>query len=131
MRIGWTVVGVVAGLAVLGEIVEFLAGMAGAAKVGASRRASGLALLGSIVGGFAGLFVGLPIPVAGPAVGAVLFSGLGAFAGAWVGEAWKGRSPELRAAAGRGAFIGTILGTMAKVVIGLVITATVALSLFF
>ena len=47
--IGWDSVGVLFGLALLGEVLEFVAGAAGAAKQGASRRAIALSLVGSFV----------------------------------------------------------------------------------
>src|SRR6185295_19694002 len=48
--ITWTTVAVLAGLAVLGEVVEFAAGAAGAAKQGASKRSIALAMVGAVVG---------------------------------------------------------------------------------
>src|SRR5882757_9260912 len=63
--ISWTTVAVLAGLAVLGEIVEFAAGAAGAAKQGASKRSVALAMVGALVGSVLGIAVGSPIPVLG------------------------------------------------------------------
>ena len=60
--ITWTTVAVLLGFAVLGEVVEFAAGAAGAAKQGASRRAIALSMVGAIVGSIAGLAIGAPIP---------------------------------------------------------------------
>src|SRR5262245_578708 len=45
--LNWWCVGALAGLAVVGEIIEFAAGAAGAAKSGGSRRGMVLALLGA------------------------------------------------------------------------------------
>ena len=42
--VSWTVLGVVVGLAVLGEVLEFVLGAAGARHAGGSTRAAGLAL---------------------------------------------------------------------------------------
>src|SRR5215204_3668715 len=61
----WKTVAVLAGLAVLGEVVEFAAGAAGAAKQGASKRGVALAMIGAVVGSILGLGVGTPIPVLG------------------------------------------------------------------
>src|SRR5262245_22202170 len=52
--ITWNSVFVLIGLAVVGEIIEFVAGAAGAAKQGASRRSVALSLVGAAVGSFAG-----------------------------------------------------------------------------
>ncbi len=88
--IGWHTVVVLIVLAVVGEIVEFVAAASGVTKAGGSRRGAVLALAGSIVGGFVGLAIGLPIPVVGSLAAAVVFGGLGALAGAMLGESWKG-----------------------------------------
>jgi uncharacterized protein YqgC (DUF456 family) len=115
--IGWRAVGILLALAVLGEIVEFAAGAMGVSTAGGSRRGAVLAIAGSLVGGIVGLFVGLPIPVVGSLVSAVLFGGLGALVGAMLGETWKGRDFDASLEIGKAAFLGRLLGTVAKMVI--------------
>jgi len=127
----WTTVGVLAVLAVVGELVEFGAGAAGAAKQGASRRGVALSILGAIVGSFTGLAIGAPILILGPFVMALLGGAAGAFAGAYVGEAWKGRTEEARIAAGRGAFAGRIWGTVGKLAVGAIMLAILTWDAFF
>jgi uncharacterized protein YqgC (DUF456 family) len=129
--ITWTSVAMLAGLAVLGEIVEFAAGAAGAAKQGASKRGVALAMIGAIIGSVLGLAIGLPIPVLGSFVMALLGGAAGAFFGAYLGEAWKGRPHDARIAAGRGAFTGRILGTAGKLTVGAVMLAIVAWDALF
>ena len=73
-------------LAAVGEIVELVASALGVSKQGGSRRSAAMALLGSIGGGTLGVFIGIPIPLVGSAVAAVFFAGLGAMAGAILGE---------------------------------------------
>src|SRR5215208_6744618 len=90
--IGWPAVGVMTGLAVLGEVAEFAAGAAGVKKLGGSWTGAILALIGSAVGAIAGMVVGVPVPVVGSLVAAVLFGGLGALGGAVLGETLRGRS---------------------------------------
>lgn len=124
--ITWTVVAVLVGLAVVGEVLEFGAGAAGAAKQGASKRSVALAMLGAAIGSMAGLGIGLPIPILGSLIMAVLGGAGGAFAGAYVGESWKGRPVEDRMAAGRGAFAGRIWGTVGKLVVGMIMLVIVA-----
>jgi uncharacterized protein len=126
----WTVVFLLLGLAVVAEIVEFAAGAAGAARQGASRRSVVLAIVGAMVGSVAGLFIGTPIPVIGSLIVAVLGGAAGAFVGAYLGETWKGRHPDQRAAVGRGAFTGRIWGTVAKLSIGAIMLAIVAWDAF-
>ena len=55
----------------------------------------------------------------------------GAFFGAYLGEAWKGRPHDERIAAGRGAFTGRIWGTVGKLAVGAVMLAIVAWDAFF
>ena len=115
--IGWRAVSVLLVLAILGEIVEFVAGAMGVSTAGGSRRGALLAIVGSLVGGVLGLFVGLPIPVVGSLVSAVVFGGLGALAGAVLGETWKGRDFDTSLEIGKAAFVGRMLGTVAKLVV--------------
>ena len=129
--ITWTTVAVLAGLAVLGEIVEFSAGAAGAAKQGASKRGVALAMVGALVGSVVGIGIGLPIPFLGPFVMALLGGAAGAFFGAYLGEAWKGQPHEARVAVGRGAFTGRIWGTVGKLAVGAVMLAIVAWDALF
>jgi len=125
-QIGWNTVGVLTALAALGEVLEFSAGAAGAAKQGASRRAVALALVGTVVGSVMGLIVGLPVPLIGPLLGALAGGAAGAYAGAYLGEMWKGNTPEHGASVGRGALVGRLLGTAGKLLVGIVMIGTIA-----
>lgn len=129
--ITWTTVAVLTGLAVLGEVVEFAAGAAGAAKQGASKRGVALAMFGALVGSIVGIAVGSPVPVLGQFVMALLGGAAGAFFGAYLGEAWKGQPHDSRMAVGRGAFTGRIWGTVGKLTVGAVMLAIVAWDAFF
>jgi uncharacterized protein YqgC (DUF456 family) len=129
--ITWITVSMLVGLAVIGEIVEFGAGAAGAAKQGASRRAILLSIVGAVIGSVTGLWIGLPIPILGSFVMAVLGGAAGAFVGAYLGETWKGRTDEERMAAGRGAFAGRLWGTVGKLAVGAIMLAILAWDAFF
>src|SRR3989304_1882518 len=129
--ITWTTVIIAAVLGGAGEAIEFAAGAAGAAKQGASRRAIALSLVGAMFGSLGGLLVGTPIPVVGSFVMAVLGGATGAFAGAYLGGMWKGRSAADRRAAGHGAFTGRIWGTLGKLAAGAVLVALVTIDAFF
>jgi uncharacterized protein len=129
--VSWTVVGATAGLAALGEVIEFVAGAAGAAKQGASRRAVLLSLVGALAGSIVGVLIGAPVPVLGAFVMALVGGACGAFAGAYVGEMWKGRAEDARIAAGQGAFMGKIWGTLGKLACGAVSVAIVAADALF
>lgn len=121
---GWTVVYVAAGLAVVGELLEFLLGATGARQAGGSKRAAGLAILGGIVGAVFGTL--LPIPVAGTLIGACA----GAFAGSLLGDVWAGRPMHASVGAGRGAAIGRLWGTIAKMIIGGIIVVMLSVAAF-
>lgn len=129
--IEWRTVVILAVIAGVGELVEFGAGAAGAAKQGASRRAVALSLVGAMIGSIGGLLVGMPIPIIGPLIVAVLGGAVGAFTGAYLGETWAGRTDAERAAAGRGAFVGRLWGTVGKLAAGAIMIALVAYDAFF
>ena len=80
-----------------------------------------------ILGSLGGAIIGLPVPIIGSAVAAIFGGAMGAFAGAILGEQWKGRSWEKRMEVGRAAFFGRIFGTVGKLAIGaiMVVIATV------
>ncbi len=129
--IGWWTVLIIAGVALLGEVIEFAAGAAGAAKKGGSRRGMVLAIVGTMIGSLFGAALFSPVvPVIGTVVGAVGGGGLGAFAGAYLGETWKGRAAEDRMEISRGALVGRLLGTVGKLAVGIVMVITVAVDAF-
>lgn len=121
----WTVLFVAAGLAMLGEVLEFFLGAAGARQAGASKRAAALAIVGAILGAI----VGTPLPI--PFVGTLIGACLGAFAGSLLGDLWARRPLLHSVEAGRGAAIGRFWGTAAKSVIGGVIVIVLGIAAFF
>lgn len=128
---GWPVVAVLVGLAILGEVIEFVASALGVAKGGGSRRGAVLAIVGSVVGAIVGAGVGIPIPVIGSLVAAVLFAAVGAMVGAMLGEHSAGRDADATWQVGKAAFWGRLLGTLAKATIAaaMILVTTVAVLL--
>ncbi len=124
--IGWPTVAILAGLCVVGELIESFAGAAGAAKLGGSRRGMILSVLGAVAGSLLGTIVGSPIPVVGSVIAAVVGGGAGAFAGALVGEHWKGKQLGQGMKVGRAAFLGRIWGTIGKLAVGATMFAVTA-----
>lgn len=118
--LGWPTVGIVFGLAVLGEVLELAAGAVVAKKRGASRRAVALALLGGIVGAVIGAGSGSIVPVVGTLIGVLSGGAAGSFIGAYVGETWKGRDEEQAIAVGTAVAIGRTLGVLGKMAVGVV-----------
>lgn len=113
-HVAWIPVLVMAGVALLGELIEFAASAAGVGQMGGARRSAWLALAGSMIGAIAGLFVGLPVPVVGSLISSVLLGGAGAAAGAVIGERWKGRQWDASVRVGAAAAVGRLLGTVGK-----------------
>ncbi|MCE9557202.1 MAG: DUF456 domain-containing protein [Planctomycetes bacterium] len=131
VSVGWIVVAAVIGLALLGEVIEFVAGAAGAKKAGGSRRGAVLALVGGLVGAIVGMFVGIPIPVVGSILAALLFAGVGSLAGAILGETWAGRDAQHSWEVGKAAFWGRLLGTLGKILVGSFVVSVVLAALVF
>lgn len=119
--LSWRLVGVVAALAVVGEIVETAAAAMGARKLGGSKRGALLSVIASFIGAIVGTGA-IPIPVVGTVLGACL----GAMVGAYVGETWKGRERADAEAIGKAAFWGRLWGTLFKIVIACAMVAVAA-----
>jgi uncharacterized protein YqgC (DUF456 family) len=111
-------------LTLVGEVVEYLFGIAGARRFGSSGRG----ILFSILGGFVGAVVGAPLFFG---FGAVLGALVGAFLGAVLIELLTQGTAEWRKAvrSGWGNFLGRIAGVITKMAIsiGMIvwITATI------
>lgn len=93
----WTLIGLGV-LTVIAVAVDFLAGLAGAKRVGASR----MALVGAAIGTVVGIFFGLPGLLLGP------------FLGALIGELVAGGTLKRATGVGVGAWIGFLVGTVLK-----------------
>lgn len=91
--------GVLAGLVAVALVLDYLATVLGARRLGATWRGAAGAMFGMLLG----LFIGLPGVVAGPFVGATL--------GEWLG----GRALREASRAGLGATLGLLAGAVGKV----------------
>jgi uncharacterized protein YqgC (DUF456 family) len=114
-KVGWFPLVIIGVLTVLTLVVDFLATMLGAKRVGAS----GLALFGAAVGTVAGLFFGLPGVILGPFVGAV------------VGEYLARRNHEQAVKVGVGTWIGLLLGTAGKLALIFMMIGIFSFAYFF
>jgi uncharacterized protein YqgC (DUF456 family) len=119
-ELSWESIVVLGLLALAGEAFELLAGTAGAARHGASSRGLILSVVGSLVGSILGAGAGLPVPVLGPALGALAGGALGALAGAAIGEHWRGSTADQSWTVGQAAFWGRLWGTVGKLIVGLI-----------
>lgn len=111
-QVGWFTLALLGLLALLALAVDFIASLLGTRKVGAS----GLAVIGAAVGTVAGLFFGLAGLLLGP------------FAGAVGGELLAGRGFEQAARAGVGAWVGFVVGTLAKLALAFSMLGVFALA---
>ena len=110
----------------LGELIEFFAGVGCARRAGAGWRGAVGALLGTLTGAILGTFL-IPVPFFGTLLGACIGAGIGA----WGLELFGGcpHRQSVRFAAGAG--LGVLLGTTAKFFIGILIYLVVAVSAFW
>lgn len=109
---GFTVIGVgrlviLAGLAALTFVLNFVTGALGAQRSGGSR----WAVIGAFVGAVVGLFFGPLGLLVGPVIGAV------------AGELLRGGDLEASLRSGVGAFLGLVAGVVADFVIALAMVA--------
>lgn len=113
--VGWTAVGILGALTVIGWLVDLAAGAAGARYMGASRRS----FWGATIGAVAGLFFGLPGIILGPFIGAVL------------GELSTGRDVLHSSRVGVGTWLGMVVATAAKLAIAFLMIGIVVLQFGF
>ena len=103
-------IGLVLGLALLGEVFESWIGFRFARRYGGSSRAG----WGALVGGLIGAIVGVPVPIVGSVVGGFV----GAFVGAALFEYTKARRAEGSVRAGWGAVLGRAAAVAIKMGLG-------------
>jgi uncharacterized protein YqgC (DUF456 family) len=116
-QIGLKLLGLLLGLALLGEGIESVLGVAMARKYGASK----WGMWGAFLGGILGAIVGTPVPVVGNLVGALV----GVFAGAFLLE-WLGRGlADKSLKAGWGALLGRAAASAIKLGLGMIILVLV------
>src|SRR4051794_34013721 len=121
--VGWPSVITVAAIALVAEVVEFMAGSAGAKQAGGSKRAGVGAIVGALIGGF--LF-SIPVPVVGTIIGVCL----GAFAGAAIAQLTVAQDVAHSFRVGAGAAKGRFYGIVSKLAFGMVILIISMISAF-
>lgn len=122
MEISWLRLAVALGLAVVGEILEWILSV----QVTRKRGASGKAVVGAVIGGIIGAIVGTPVPIIGTVIG--LF--LGVFLGAFIME-YVEKQDFIRAYhSAVGAFYGRVGAILVKTMIGVVIVIIIFLGVF-
>lgn len=114
-RVGTTTLAVIAVLAVLSWVLDYVAGLLGARRAGASREA----LIGAALGTVAGIFTGL--------VGVLFLPFVGAVAGEYLARRDHGGAVRVGAAT----WIGIMVGMLAKVVLGFMMVGLFVVALVF
>lgn len=112
--VGWMLLLVMAGVAVVGEIIESALGLVYVAHKGATK----WGVLGAFIGGLTGAIGGSAVI---PFVGSVIFGLIGAFTGAVLFEYVYYRSLDRAVQTGFFAFIGKISAMLVKFALGLTI----------
>jgi len=113
-RVGWPVLLALGLLTMLSLAIDALAASLGARRVGAGRAA----ILGAALGTLVGLFFGLPGMLIGP------------FAGAALGQFLLRRDLAEAGRVGLAAWVGFLLGSAAKLALGLLMLAIFAAAWF-
>ncbi|HEU5294282.1 MAG TPA: DUF456 family protein [Burkholderiaceae bacterium] len=103
-RVGWPSVTVVTVLAVLAWVLDYVAGLLGAKKAGASKQA----IIGAAIGTVVGLFMGL--------IGVFFMPLVGAAVGEYIAQKDHARAAHV----GIATWLGIMAGMVAKVVIAFV-----------
>jgi uncharacterized protein len=114
-RVGWGVLAVVIVLAVLAWVLDYVAGLLGARKAGASRQA----IIGAALGTVAGLFMGL--------VGVLFMPLVGAAIGEYIARRDHGRAVKV----GVSTWLGIMAGMVSKVVIAFMMIGLFVAALIF
>lgn len=123
---GWesvdlTILLILGGIALLGELVEFGMSVITSRKAGASSRAA----WGGLIGGLVGMIVfSIPVPIIGTVIGALL----GCFAGAMIGELTVKSQIGHGVKVGFFAAVGFVLGTVAKLAFAMIMSVILVLS---
>ncbi|NIP58835.1 MAG: DUF456 family protein [Gemmatimonadetes bacterium] len=120
--VSWTTWGILAVLATLVEVGEFLL----VKEMGERYGGSGRAFWGAIAGGILGALVGAPVPLLGSLVAGVA----GTFAGAAAVTLWETRSWEDASRVGWGVSVARILSVGMKTGVGIMVIVVGGFALF-
>lgn len=125
----WTLIAVLV-IALLAELVEFLAGVAGAKQAGGGFWGSVGALVGGLVGGIVGTLL-LSWTMVMAFIGTIAGAVVGAGVGAWVLEIAAGKQMKPAAHSGVGAGVGRLIGTVVKLAAGGLIWLIIAVAAYW
>lgn len=110
------------GLAIVGEVLEQLISVRGAARYGGGKAG----MWGAFIGGIMGAFAGIPIPIIGNVIGAFV----GAFWGALAAEWLKHGKPDVAIRSAYGAFVGRMGAAVIKFALAAIMVTVLLLRAF-
>ncbi len=113
--VSWTVLAVLAVLAILSQVLDYVASVFGAGKYGASKWGLAGAFIGGIVGIFFGGIIGIII---GPFIGAVVF------------ELFHGKTFAMSFKVGYGTLLGLLGGALGRLIIALIMAGVFVVSVW-
>lgn len=111
----WWVLGLLGGMVLFSLLMDYLASIYGAKRLGATWRG----MTGAVVGGLIGLFFNLPGLLLGPFIGAMVF------------ELAAGRDFKSSSRAGVGAVLGLLAGALGKVACSVAMTGVFAFNVIY
>lgn len=114
-RIGWATLTILAILTAFAVLVDLLASLLGAKKVGASK----LALLGAAIGSIVGIFFGL--------IGIFVFPFIGAVIGELIARKEMGQAAKV----GVATWLGLLFGALAKLALALTMIGVFVIAYFW
>ncbi len=130
LGISWTTVGVLAGVALFGELIEYFAGRSSGGSGGVHRRSLIITMIGGISGAMIGSSLPLPIPLVGNSLSLLLGVLTGVAGGAYCGEILYSDRKGLGRLKIHTSLITRVLGTVGKLIAGLTMVAILASALF-
>ena len=117
--ITWNFIGILLGLSILVELIEFFLSAAAAKKYGSSK----WGMWGAIIGGFLGAIWATPIA---PILGTIFGAFIGAFLGAFVFEYIRDSDVNKALRSGWGAFLGAVTGRFLKLIVAIAMVVMIA-----
>lgn len=125
----WTLIAVVA-IALVGEVIEFLAGALGSKKAGGSVWGSAAATIGGIGGAIIGTII-LGAVAVPPPISTLIGAVAGAFGASAIVEMMIGREKDHAIKVGQGAAIGHVTGVLVKFGLGCLIWLILTVASFW
>ena len=122
MALSLSALGVLLGIALIGEVLEYVLSV----KLASQRGASNPAIWGAVIGGILGAIVGTPMPIVGSVVG--LF--IGVFLGAFLVELVVQKDGARALKSAIGAFYGRVGAILTKSLLGVVMIIIIFAAIF-